>query len=124
MAILFPLKSLSASQIHHICIKKAAHGLKAPCDSSLSSVSLFAGAQLNPQPVHIMGQLDWSGLTCSPPFVKGSDPAMVEQFTSVKEKEMCGDKAKVPETERSLPFFFSCCLFTVLQRPYFERLGG
>ncbi len=45
------------------CIKKAAHGLKAPCDSSLSSVSVLAGAQLNPQPVHIMGRLDWPSLT-------------------------------------------------------------
>ena len=58
----------------NICIqkkKKAAHGLKAPCDSSLSSVSDLAWAQLNPQPVRIMDQLDWPSLTCSRPFVKG-----------------------------------------------------
>ena len=51
--------------------KKAAHGLIAPCDSSLSSVSDLAWAQLNPQPVRIMGQLDWPSLTCSRPFVMG-----------------------------------------------------
>lgn len=58
----------------NICIKKkkkAAHGLIAPCDSSLSSVSDLAWAQLNPQPVRIMGQLDWPSLTCSRPFVMG-----------------------------------------------------
>lgn len=70
--------------------EKASPGLKAPSDSSPSSVSLF---KLNPRPVHVMSQLDWLSLTPSPPFVMGSQPAMVEQFTSVRgEKEFVGTR--------------------------------
>lgn len=56
----FPLlQSATAFHPKYLHQKKAAHGLKAACDTSLSSVSLFSGAKLNPRPVCIMGQLDW-----------------------------------------------------------------
>lgn len=104
--------------------KKAAHGLKAPCHSSLSSVSVLAGVQLNPHPVHIMGQLDWPSLTRSPPFVMGVRACYGGAvYKGKRGRGICGDKTKAAATETWL-FLLSCCLFAVEQRPYSDRSGG
>lgn len=105
-------RPLLSKYLHQKKKKKAAHGLIAPCDSSLSSVSDLAWAQLNPQPVRIMGQLDWPSLTCSRPFVMGLRACYGGEVYK-GERGICGDKTKAAATQRWLPFFFSCCLSAV-----------
>lgn len=122
----FHLKSSLAFEICRICIKIAAQWLKAPCDSSLSSVSMFSGAQLNPQPVHIMGQLDWPSLTCSSPFVMGVRACHGGAvYKCQRGRGICGDKAKSPcNWEVDALFFFSCSLLAVVRRPSSEGSAG
>lgn len=119
MAVFFHFVSfLSLPKFVASASEKASHGLKAPSDSSLGSLSQF---KLNPQPMHVMSQLDWPSLTPSPSLcigVRACNGGAV--YKCQRGKGICGDEVKAPVTERWLPFF----LFAVVQRPCTKGSGG
>lgn len=116
----FLLKSSSAFQICRICIKKAAHGLKAPSDSSLGSVSVLVRVQLNPRAHTYNGPTWLAKFDMQSSLCNGVRACYGEGACKGKRGSgICGDKTKASVTERWRLFFFSCCLLAVEQRPSF-----
>lgn len=112
LALLLHLKSPPSFQICHFCIKKKEPmELETTCDRSLSSVSLFARAQLNPQQSVYNGQTWLAGFDMQSSFCnERSAPATMEPFTSVRgEEASVGTRQKPLQLRRGCFFSAAVC---------------
>lgn len=122
LALLLHLKSPPSFQICHFCIKKKLPmELETTCDRSLSSVSLFARAQLNPQQSVYNGQTWLAGFDMQSSFCnERSAPATMEPFTSVRgEEASVGTRQKPLQLRRGC--FFSAAVCTQSCRGLIQR---